>query len=203
MNNGVVIIGAGHGGVQAAASLREEGFDGRIMLIGDEAELPYHKPPLSKTFIKDSAAKPQILRAEAFYSGASIDLAARRKRRKPRPGSQAAEARLGRQPRLRPRDPRHRLAPARAADRGRPACRRAVAALDRRRPRHPRTCRQGRGRRHPRRRLHRAGDRRDACRRRPARDRRRGAGPAARARRRAGDLRPCRGRGSPASASGC
>ena len=75
MSSSVVIIGAGHGGVQAAASLREEGFDGRIMLIGDEAELPYHKPPLSKTFIKDAAAKPQILRAEAFYSGHAIDLA--------------------------------------------------------------------------------------------------------------------------------
>lgn len=74
MKNGVVIIGAGHGGVQASASLREEGYDGRILLIGDEAELPYHKPPLSKTFIKDAAAKPQILRADAFYSGASIDL---------------------------------------------------------------------------------------------------------------------------------
>jgi 3-phenylpropionate/trans-cinnamate dioxygenase ferredoxin reductase subunit len=74
MSNGVVIIGAGHGGVQAAASLREEGYDGRITLIGDEADLPYHKPPLSKTFIKDTEAKPQILRAEAFYSGASIDL---------------------------------------------------------------------------------------------------------------------------------
>ncbi|MEW9806251.1 NAD(P)/FAD-dependent oxidoreductase [Mesorhizobium sp. ZMM04-5] len=75
MKNGVVIIGAGHGGVQAAASLREEGYDGRIVLIGDEAELPYHKPPLSKTFIKDPAAQPQILRAEAFFAGASIELA--------------------------------------------------------------------------------------------------------------------------------
>ncbi|MEW9835519.1 NAD(P)/FAD-dependent oxidoreductase [Mesorhizobium marinum] len=75
MKNGVVIIGAGHGGVQAAASLREEGYDGRIVLIGDEAELPYHKPPLSKTFIKDPVAQPQILRAEAFFAGASIELA--------------------------------------------------------------------------------------------------------------------------------
>ncbi|MEP9387018.1 FAD-dependent oxidoreductase [Mesorhizobium sp. KR9-304] len=74
MNNGVVIIGAGHGGVQAAASLREEGYEGRVTLIGDEAELPYHKPPLSKSFIKDSGAKPQILRAEAFYAAGSIDL---------------------------------------------------------------------------------------------------------------------------------
>lgn len=73
MKNGVVIVGAGHAGVQAAASLREEGFDGPVVLIGDEAELPYHKPPLSKTFIKDSEAKPQPLRGEAFYSGNAID----------------------------------------------------------------------------------------------------------------------------------
>lgn len=74
MRNGVVIIGAGHGGVQAAASLREEGYEGPVRLIGEESDLPYHKPPLSKTFIKDREAKPQILRAEAFYSGANIDL---------------------------------------------------------------------------------------------------------------------------------
>lgn len=74
MKNGVVIVGAGHGGVQAAASLREEGFDGRIVLVSDETELPYHKPPLSKTFIKDAEAKPQILRAEAFYTGNNIEL---------------------------------------------------------------------------------------------------------------------------------
>ena len=74
MSNGAVIIGAGHAGVQAAASLREEGYEGKVTLVGDEDELPYHKPPLSKTFIKDANAKPLMLRAEAFYSGASIDL---------------------------------------------------------------------------------------------------------------------------------
>lgn len=73
MKNGVVIVGAGHAGVQAAASLREEGFDGPVILLGDENELPYHKPPLSKTFIKDKEAKPQPLRGEAFYSGNAID----------------------------------------------------------------------------------------------------------------------------------
>lgn len=73
MDNGVVIVGAGHAGVQAAASLREEGYDGPVVLLGDENELPYHKPPLSKTFIKDSEAKPQPLRGEAFYSGNAID----------------------------------------------------------------------------------------------------------------------------------
>ncbi|UCI07550.1 NAD(P)/FAD-dependent oxidoreductase [Mesorhizobium sp. B1-1-8] len=73
MKNGVVIVGAGHAGVQAAASLREEGYDGPVVLVSDENELPYHKPPLSKTFIKDGDAKPQPLRGEAFYSGSSID----------------------------------------------------------------------------------------------------------------------------------
>ncbi|EHK58642.1 NAD(P)/FAD-dependent oxidoreductase [Allomesorhizobium alhagi] len=74
MKNGVVIIGAGHAGVQAAASLREEGFDGPVTLIGDENELPYHKPPLSKAFMKDADAKPQMLRAEAFYANGRIEL---------------------------------------------------------------------------------------------------------------------------------
>ena len=74
MKNGVVIIGAGHAGVQAAASLREEGFSGPVTLVGDENELPYHKPPLSKAFLKDAQAKPQMLRAEAFYTGHDIGL---------------------------------------------------------------------------------------------------------------------------------
>ncbi|WP_436316401.1 FAD-dependent oxidoreductase [Variovorax sp. LjRoot84] len=44
----VVIIGAGHAGFQCAASLRQEGFGGNIVLIGDEDCLPYQRPPLSK-----------------------------------------------------------------------------------------------------------------------------------------------------------
>jgi 3-phenylpropionate/trans-cinnamate dioxygenase ferredoxin reductase subunit len=74
MKHGVVIVGAGHAGVQAAASLREEGYAGPVVLLGDEADLPYHKPPLSKTFIKDAEARPQPLRGETFYDGNAIDL---------------------------------------------------------------------------------------------------------------------------------
>jgi len=74
MDDGIVIVGSGHAGVQAAASLRDEGFDGPVTLVGEEAELPYHKPPLSKAFIKDSQAQPQILRAESFYANARIEL---------------------------------------------------------------------------------------------------------------------------------
>lgn len=74
MSKNIVILGAGHAGVQAAASLREDGFDGKIILVSDEKDLPYHKPPLSKTFIKDGAAQPQPLRGEVFYTGHAIDL---------------------------------------------------------------------------------------------------------------------------------
>lgn len=72
--NGVVILGAGHGGVQVAASLREDGYDGPVTLVGEESELPYHRPPLSKTFIKNDDAQPQILRAESFYGSNRIGL---------------------------------------------------------------------------------------------------------------------------------
>ena len=169
MKNGVVIVGAGHAGVQAAASLREEGYDGPVILVGDENELPYHKPPLSKTFIKDAEAKPQPLRGEAFYTGSAIDY---------RPGIRIERIDAGRpqagnsrrrRAGLRPPDPGDRLAAAHPAVAGRRSVRRAVAALARRCAADPRTQRAKRRRRHPRRRLHRAGDRRDAARRPAAR----------------------------------
>ena len=48
---GVVIIGAGHTGAQAAKTLRREGWRGAITLIGAETELPYQRPPLSKEIL--------------------------------------------------------------------------------------------------------------------------------------------------------
>src|SRR5271163_4847733 len=75
-----VIVGSGHAGVQAAASLREEGFDGEIVLLSDEAELPYQRPPLSKAFLKgqmDLAGLP--LRADKFFVDHRIDLRLGRK----------------------------------------------------------------------------------------------------------------------------
>jgi 3-phenylpropionate/trans-cinnamate dioxygenase ferredoxin reductase subunit len=71
----IVIIGAGHAGVQAAASLREEGWDDAIVLLSSEPDLPYQRPPLSKAFLKgamDLAGLP--LRAEQFYREKQIDL---------------------------------------------------------------------------------------------------------------------------------
>src|SRR5690606_28777218 len=70
----VVIIGGGHAAAQLCASLIEGGFKGPIALVCEEISLPYHRPPLSKTFIKDPAAQPQLLRAETVYQEAGIEV---------------------------------------------------------------------------------------------------------------------------------
>ncbi len=71
----VVIVGAGHAGVQAAASLREDGFDGEIVLLSDEKELPYQRPPLSKAFLKGEMDVNGLpLRAEAYFRDHRIAL---------------------------------------------------------------------------------------------------------------------------------
>lgn len=49
--NSIVIVGAGQAGYQVAASLRQEGFEGRITLVGDESGVPYQRPPLSKAYL--------------------------------------------------------------------------------------------------------------------------------------------------------
>lgn len=71
----IVIIGAGHAGVQAAVSLREEGFEGEITLISEENDLPYQKPPLSKGYLQGKqSAEAIIFRSENYYSSNKIDL---------------------------------------------------------------------------------------------------------------------------------
>jgi len=70
----VVIAGAGHGGVQTAASLRQNGFDGRIVLVGDEPGLPYQRPPLSKAYLQGKMALDSLwLRPERFYRDNQIE----------------------------------------------------------------------------------------------------------------------------------
>jgi 3-phenylpropionate/trans-cinnamate dioxygenase ferredoxin reductase subunit len=53
----IVIIGAGQAGVQAVASLRDEGFDGALTLVGDEPYPPYQRPPLSKAYLSGDFAR--------------------------------------------------------------------------------------------------------------------------------------------------
>ena len=73
---GVLIIGAGQGGVQAAISLRQEGYSGPIKLIGDEDTLPYQRPPLSKAYLKTGEAEKLVLRPSSFFEANDIELLA-------------------------------------------------------------------------------------------------------------------------------
>jgi 3-phenylpropionate/trans-cinnamate dioxygenase ferredoxin reductase subunit len=71
----VAIIGAGQAGFQTAASLRDAGFAGRVVLIGDEPVLPYQRPPLSKSYLAGQSAVDDLwLRPAEFYAKQQIDL---------------------------------------------------------------------------------------------------------------------------------
>jgi len=72
---GVIIIGGGQGGFQAAASLRAEGYEERITLIGDEPGVPYQRPPLSKGFLLGKQEQRHAeLRPASFYETQRIEL---------------------------------------------------------------------------------------------------------------------------------
>jgi 3-phenylpropionate/trans-cinnamate dioxygenase ferredoxin reductase component len=69
-----VIVGASLAGASAAAALRKEGFDGRIILIGEEAERPYERPELSKTYLRGEAKKDVHVHPVGFYDEHDIEL---------------------------------------------------------------------------------------------------------------------------------
>jgi 3-phenylpropionate/trans-cinnamate dioxygenase ferredoxin reductase subunit len=71
----ILITGAGHGGSQAAISLRQNKFVGSICMVGEEPELPYERPPLSKTYLGGTKSFDQILiRPPAFWTERGIDV---------------------------------------------------------------------------------------------------------------------------------
>lgn len=71
----IVIIGAGIAAVYAAESARKAGFDGRIIVCGDEKEFPYDRPPLSKKVLQEPGEAERIsLRDNAFYDAHDIEL---------------------------------------------------------------------------------------------------------------------------------
>src|SRR5688500_4730300 len=75
MSSGVVIVGAGHAGMTAAASLREAGYDGTIQVLGEEPEFPYERPPLSKAYLVDDLQADAIaLKAQRFLDDKRIEL---------------------------------------------------------------------------------------------------------------------------------
>jgi 3-phenylpropionate/trans-cinnamate dioxygenase ferredoxin reductase component len=75
MAPGAVIVGAGQAGFEAAASLRAEGYQNPITLVGEEPYLPYQRPPLSKGFVLDKQGLDEIeLRPQSFYHDHGIDV---------------------------------------------------------------------------------------------------------------------------------
>ncbi|WP_306340933.1 NAD(P)/FAD-dependent oxidoreductase [Streptomyces sp. AS13] len=70
-----VIVGAGLAGAKAAETLRAEGFTGRVILIGDERDHPYERPPLSKGYLEGKAERDSVFTHERpWYAGADVEL---------------------------------------------------------------------------------------------------------------------------------
>jgi NADPH-dependent 2,4-dienoyl-CoA reductase/sulfur reductase-like enzyme len=74
-NHPYVIVGASLAGAKAAEALRDEGFDGGVVLIGAEDELPYERPPLSKGYLQGKDARDSfIVHDEGWYAEHDVDL---------------------------------------------------------------------------------------------------------------------------------
>jgi 3-phenylpropionate/trans-cinnamate dioxygenase ferredoxin reductase subunit len=69
-----IIIGTGHAGGELAIALRNEGWEGRILLLGEETHLPYHRPPLSKAYLAGSVEKSSLsIRPQLAYDKANVE----------------------------------------------------------------------------------------------------------------------------------
>ena len=72
---GIVVVGAGQAGASLVAKLRALGYPGELTLIGQEADPPYQRPPLSKAYLKGEMARERLyLRPESFYADNGITL---------------------------------------------------------------------------------------------------------------------------------
>jgi 3-phenylpropionate/trans-cinnamate dioxygenase ferredoxin reductase subunit len=84
----ICIVGAGLAGGRAADSLRERGYEGRLVLLGDEPNPPYERPPLSKAYLTGELPRNKLwLRSPEFYAEREIEW---------RPGTRAVSLELGR-----------------------------------------------------------------------------------------------------------
>ena len=109
-----VIAGASLAGAKAAAELRERGFDGRVVLIGAEQELPYERPPLSKDYLRGETERDAMrVNDEAFYRDQQIELRLGTTVTEIDPARQAREPDGVRRARLRRAAADHRLSPRR------------------------------------------------------------------------------------------
>jgi 3-phenylpropionate/trans-cinnamate dioxygenase ferredoxin reductase component len=70
-----VIVGASLAGAKAAQTLREQGFAGRVVLIGDESERPYERPALSKGYLMGKEEREKIfVHDESWYAEHEVEL---------------------------------------------------------------------------------------------------------------------------------
>ena len=75
MSETYVIVGAALAGAKAAETLREEGFDGRVVLLGDEPDRPYERPPLSKDYLRgETEREGPYVHPASFYEEKDIEL---------------------------------------------------------------------------------------------------------------------------------
>lgn len=87
----VVIVGAGHGGAQAAIALRQGGFCGSVAMVGSEPELPYERPPLSKEYLAGEKGFERLLvRPAAFWEERNVAILTGRRVVAVEPGARQA-----------------------------------------------------------------------------------------------------------------
>jgi 3-phenylpropionate/trans-cinnamate dioxygenase ferredoxin reductase component len=73
--NGFVIVGGGVAAAAAVQGLRERGFDGRIVVVGEEPEVPYERPPLSKEYLRGEQTRGSLpVHPEAWYRDNDVEL---------------------------------------------------------------------------------------------------------------------------------
>lgn len=71
----IVVIGAGQAGLQTIMSLRQTGYEGDITLVGDEAFLPYQRPPLSKAYLSGNMERERLfLKPDEFFTENNVTL---------------------------------------------------------------------------------------------------------------------------------
>ena len=74
----VLIVGAGVAGASCAEALREQGFDGSVLLVGREPSAPYERPPCSKDLLRgESSAEDALLHPEDWYAEHYVELLTR------------------------------------------------------------------------------------------------------------------------------
>ena len=70
-----IVVGASLAGAKAVETLRQEGFDGRVLLVGTEDERPYERPPLSKDYLRGEVGREKVyVHDEGYYAEHGIEL---------------------------------------------------------------------------------------------------------------------------------